>query len=212
MIQQRLECVVPDFEGVSSAAYLRKLAAQGGVVEERIIGRDLRSPSVQLEITPAGAVRLLSTHDQILHGRSGQQFAGCRFPADRAYAPVVSALAQRVAEHLADTGVIGRLAVDFLVIRGDGRPVATVRARGEPPHGRNDPPVPDARPPHRRQLRPADRELHDAAGEPTALRRDRSPRDPPVADARPGGPTRASGCTRTFALTTIAGAVSCSTC
>jgi hypothetical protein len=118
VIQQRLECVVPDFEGVSSAAYLRKLAAQGGVVEERIIGRDLRSPSVQLEITPAGAVRLLSTHDQILHGRSGQQFAGCRFPADRAYAPVVSALAQRVAEHLADTGVIGRLAVDFLVIRG----------------------------------------------------------------------------------------------
>jgi pheganomycin biosynthesis PGM1-like protein len=117
LIQRRLERLVPDVEGVSSAAYLRKLAAQGGVVEERIIGRDLRSPSVQLEITPAGAVRLLSTHDQILHGRSGQQFAGCRFPADRAYAPVISALAQEVGEHLADTGVIGRLAVDFLVIR-----------------------------------------------------------------------------------------------
>jgi hypothetical protein len=120
LIQQRLECLVSDVEGVSSAAYLRKLAAQGGVVEERIIGRDLRSPSVQLEITPAGAVRLLSTHDQILHGRSGQQFAGCRFPADRAYAPVISALAQQVAAHLADTGVIGRLGVDFLVIRGVG--------------------------------------------------------------------------------------------
>ena len=117
-IQRRLERLVPDVEGVSSAAFLRKLAAQGGVVEERIIGRDLRSPSVQLEITPAGAVRLLSTHDQILHGRSGQQFAGCRFPADRAYAPVISALAREVGEHLADTGVIGRLAVDFLVIRG----------------------------------------------------------------------------------------------
>jgi hypothetical protein len=118
LIQQRLERLVPDVDGVSAAAYLRKLAAQGGVVEERIIGRDLRSPSVQLEITTAGAVRLLSTHDQILHGRTGQQFAGCRFPADRAYAPVISAVAHRVAEHLADQEVIGRLAIDFLVIRG----------------------------------------------------------------------------------------------
>jgi PGM1 C-terminal domain len=107
LIRRRLERLVPDVERVSSAAYLRKLASQGGVVEERIIGRDLRSPSVQVEITPAGAVRLLSTHDQILHGRSGQQFAGCRFPADRAYAPVISALAQRVGEHLALVGLTG---------------------------------------------------------------------------------------------------------
>jgi len=119
LIEHRLERLVPEVDGVSPAAYLRKLAAQGGVVEERITGRELRSPSVQLEITPAGAVTLLSTHDQILHGRSGQQFAGCRFPADRAYAPVISALAQRVAEQLADTGVIGRLAIDFLVTRGE---------------------------------------------------------------------------------------------
>ena len=118
LIQQRLERLVPDVDGVSPAAYLRKLAARGGVVEERITGRELRSPSVQLEITPAGAVRLLSTHDQILHGRCGHQFAGCRFPADRTYAPIISALAQRAAAHLADTGVIGRLSIDFLVVRG----------------------------------------------------------------------------------------------
>jgi hypothetical protein len=118
LILQRLKRLVPDVDGITPAAYLRKLAAQGGVVEERITGRGLRSPSVQLEITPAGAVKLLSTHDQILHGRSGQQFAGCRFPADGAYAPVITALAQRVAEHLADAGVIGRLAIDFLVVRG----------------------------------------------------------------------------------------------
>src|SRR5262249_41592746 len=108
----------PEVDGVSPAAYLRKLAGQGGVVEERITGRELRSPSVQVEITPAGEVTLLSTHDQILHGRTGQQFAGCRFPADPGYAPVISAVAQRVAERLADTGVIGRLAIDFLVTRG----------------------------------------------------------------------------------------------
>ena len=119
LIKQRLERLVPEVDGVSPAVYLRKLAAQGGVVEERITGREPRSPSVQLEITPAGAVTLLSTHDQILHGRSGQQFAGCRFPADRGYALVISALAQRVAERLADMGVIGRLAIDFLVTRGE---------------------------------------------------------------------------------------------
>lgn len=120
LIELRLERLVPEVDGVSPAAYLRKLAAQGGVVEERITGRDLRSPSVQLEITPAGAVRLLSTHDQILQGRTGQQFAGCRFPAEEGYAPVISALARRVAELLADTGVIGRLGIDFLLTRGDG--------------------------------------------------------------------------------------------
>jgi hypothetical protein len=118
LIQRRVERLDPDLDGVSAAEYLRKLAAQGGVVEERITGRELRSPSVQFEITPAGSVTLLSTHDQILHGRNGQQFAGCRFPADPAYAPVISALAQRAADHLAATGVIGRLAIDFLVIRG----------------------------------------------------------------------------------------------
>jgi hypothetical protein len=118
LIQRSVECLVPDADGVGAAEYLRKLAAQGGVVEERITGRELRSPSVQFEITPEGSATLLSTHDQILHGRNGQQFAGCRFPADQAYAPVISALAQRVADQLADMGVVGRLAIDFLVIRG----------------------------------------------------------------------------------------------
>ena len=75
--QQRLERLVPAVDGVSPTAYLRKLAAHGGVVEERITGRDLRSPSVQLEITPAGAVTLLSTHDQILAvGDASLQTAG----------------------------------------------------------------------------------------------------------------------------------------
>jgi hypothetical protein len=119
LIEHRLERLVPEVDGVSPAAYLRKLAAHGGVIEERITGLDLRSPSVQLEITPAGAITLLSTHDQILHGRSGQQFAGCRFPADPRYATVISALAQRVAERIAKMGVIGRLAIDFLVTRGN---------------------------------------------------------------------------------------------
>ena len=47
---------------------------------------ELRSPSVQLRVTPHGEVELLSTHDQLLGGPSGQSYLGCRFPADFAYA------------------------------------------------------------------------------------------------------------------------------
>ena len=38
----------------------------GGIVEERISGAELRSPSVQLRVTPLGEVEILSTHDQLL--------------------------------------------------------------------------------------------------------------------------------------------------
>jgi hypothetical protein len=37
---------------------------------------------VQLRITPDGRVELLSTHDQLLGGPSGQSYLGCMFPAD----------------------------------------------------------------------------------------------------------------------------------
>jgi hypothetical protein len=117
LIQRRLARLAPEADGIGPTAFLDKLAAAGGVVEERITARELRSPSVQLRITPRRGVELLSTHDQILDGRSGQQFAGSRFPADPDYAPVVSTLARRIAEHVADLGVIGPLGIDFLVAR-----------------------------------------------------------------------------------------------
>ena len=49
-------------------------------------GAEVRSPSVQLRVTPLGEVELLSTHDQVLGGPSGQSYLGCRFPADFGYA------------------------------------------------------------------------------------------------------------------------------
>ena len=51
---------------------------------------ELRSPSVQLRVHPGGKVELLSTHDQLLGGPSGQSYLGCRFPADLAYARLIS--------------------------------------------------------------------------------------------------------------------------
>jgi PGM1 C-terminal domain len=118
-IAQRVATLAPEVDGVTVEAFLSKLAQSGGVIEEWITGRELQSPSVQLQITPYGEVRLLSTHDQILGGRTGQSYLGCRFPAAPSYAPAISALALRVAEHLAGAGVIGRFAIDFVVARDD---------------------------------------------------------------------------------------------
>jgi hypothetical protein len=91
----------------------------GGVVEELITAPIFRSPSVQLRITPFGKVTVLSTHEQVLGGDSGQIFTGCQFPADPCYAPVIARYAEAVGGHLAQRGAVGSLGVDFAVA-GDG--------------------------------------------------------------------------------------------
>jgi hypothetical protein len=98
-------------------AYIAKLAERGGIVEERISGVELRSPSVQLRVTPAGEVELLSTHDQLLGGPTGQRYLGCRFPADFQYARTISADATVIGKRLAREGVLGRFAIDFVVVK-----------------------------------------------------------------------------------------------
>jgi len=97
--------------------YMATLAELGGIVEERIVGDEVRSPSVQLRITPLGRLEILSTHDQILGGPSGQSYLGCRFPADAGYATLITREAAKVGEALVATGVIGRFAIDFVVVR-----------------------------------------------------------------------------------------------
>jgi hypothetical protein len=100
--------------------YVEKLADRGGVVEELIAGEEFRSPSVQLRVTPLGKVELLSTHDQLLGGPSGQTYIGCRFPADPGYAALITAEAAKIGERLAREGVIGRFALDFVTVRQNG--------------------------------------------------------------------------------------------
>ena len=105
---------------VTLDSYLAKLETTGGVVEELITGDEFRSPSVQLRITPLGNVELLSTHDQLLGGPSGQSYVGCRFPADPGYAPLITAEAAKIGARLAREGVIGRFALDFVTVRAGG--------------------------------------------------------------------------------------------
>ena len=70
--------------------YADTLSRRGGVVEERITGEEFRSPSVQMRVTPLGRLEVLSTHDQLLGGPSGQSYLGCIFPADPAYAAAIT--------------------------------------------------------------------------------------------------------------------------
>jgi hypothetical protein len=102
--------------------YAAEFRENGGVVEERVGAgaAEVRSPSVQLRVTPLGEVELLSTHDQMLGGRSGQKYLGCIFPADPAYASAITRDAARAGELLRDAGVIGRFALDFVVTRAEG--------------------------------------------------------------------------------------------
>jgi hypothetical protein len=116
-VAARLRSMSFESPKVTLEPYLGKLADNGGIVEERISGVDLRSPSVQLRVTPPGEVELLSTHDQLLGGPSGQKYLGCRFPADFAYAREISADALVIGQHLAREGVLGRFAIDFVVVK-----------------------------------------------------------------------------------------------
>jgi hypothetical protein len=112
--------LVLEDEEITTEQYLAALDDQGGVVEERIEGSDVRSPSVQLRISPAGQVDIMSTHDQILGGLSGQTYFGCHFPADQEYAAQIAAEALKVGRRLAREGAIGRAGVDFVSVRRDG--------------------------------------------------------------------------------------------
>lgn len=116
-LEHRLQLMELEDEDITAGAFLDKLQERGGIAEELITGEELRSPSVQLRITPIGDIELLSTHDQVLGGPSGQSYLGCIFPADPAYARAITRDAVLVGEILAKKGVLGRFALDFVVVR-----------------------------------------------------------------------------------------------
>lgn len=98
-------------------AFLRKFAAMGGIVEEMIEAAEVRSPSVQMRIHPDGKSAVVSTHEQVLGGSTGQVYLGCRFPASDEYRGRLQVEADKVGKALSEKGVIGRFGIDFLVCR-----------------------------------------------------------------------------------------------
>ncbi|HQR27054.1 MAG TPA: peptide ligase PGM1-related protein, partial [Nocardioides sp.] len=118
-VRDRVLAMSPEGDWTSVGEYLAAFADSGGIVEERVSGTVVTSPSVQMRVLPDGSVELLSTHDQLLGGAGGQSYLGCVFPADPAYATLIAEPAMRIGRHLADLGVLGRFAVDFVTVRDE---------------------------------------------------------------------------------------------
>ncbi len=94
--------------------YLQKFGIMGGVIEEMIEAAEIHSPSVQMRIHPDGRTSLVSTHEQVLGGDTGQVYLGCRYPARDDYRLEIQEFGMRVGEELSRNGVIGRFGVDFI--------------------------------------------------------------------------------------------------
>ncbi|MEO6713686.1 MAG: peptide ligase PGM1-related protein [Mycobacteriales bacterium] len=116
-IAEAVQRLRPEDPELGAEEFLALLDKQGGIVEERITGAEFASPSVQLRGSPLGQVEVLSTHDQVLGGATGQTFLGCRFPAAPGYSAAVAGLGSRIGAELAARGVIGRFGIDFVVCR-----------------------------------------------------------------------------------------------
>ena len=118
-LRERFESMRFDLPTMTLERFMEEMADRRGVVEERLRGDEIRSPSAQARITPLGEVQILSTHDQLLGGASGQSYLGARFPADPAYSARIAADTGKVGERLAREGVVGRFAVDFVAVKND---------------------------------------------------------------------------------------------
>lgn len=97
--------------------FAHKFYTMGGIVEEFIEGDLKRSPSVQCRVNAIGEPQVISTHDQLLGGPSGQVYLGCTFPADSSYRMMIQDYGDKIARVLAEKRVIGRFAVDFVVVK-----------------------------------------------------------------------------------------------
>lgn len=102
---------------VSYASFIHKFTHWGGIVESFIEGNVKRSPSVQCRITPLGVCQVISTHDQMLGGESGQVFLGAHFPANNEYAVQIGAMGKTVGEALQSKGALGRFGIDFISVK-----------------------------------------------------------------------------------------------
>jgi hypothetical protein len=106
--------------GMTPKTFIAKFEEMQGIVEVFIEGETKTSPSAQFRINPLGKVDVISTHDQLLGGESGQVFMGADFPASTDYSLAIGQAGKKVAESLRDKGVLGRFSVDFMSVKENG--------------------------------------------------------------------------------------------
>lgn len=113
-LSTRLKIVAGD---LNFKEFMFKFQHMRGIVEEFVDGKIKTSPSVQCRINPLGDCKVISTHDQVVGGESGQVFIGAHFPASEEYAIEIGEHGLKVAEALQKQGVMGRFAVDFISVK-----------------------------------------------------------------------------------------------
>ena len=120
-VRDRLSSLDFEARDMTWELFEAKIGQMGGIVEAFIEGDDKRSPSAQFRVDPLGGLEAISTHDQVLGGKAGQVFIGCRFPADEDYRLEIQKEGMKVAKRLRERGVLGRFGVDFIsVLETDG--------------------------------------------------------------------------------------------
>jgi len=97
-----------------------KYVEMEGVVESFVEGEAKMSPSVQCRVNAIGEPQVISTHDQLLGGPSGQVFLGCTFPAADDYRMEIQESGALIAGALAEQGVIGRFGIDYVSVKEKG--------------------------------------------------------------------------------------------
>jgi hypothetical protein len=117
MRERILRTLRPEAPGQSAEEFLAVFARMGGIAEAWVEGEGKNSPSVQMRVTPSRTLEIISTHDQMLGGASGQVFLGSTFPANDAYRGQLVDAARKVGKVLLARGVQGRFAVDFVTVR-----------------------------------------------------------------------------------------------
>jgi hypothetical protein len=120
-LKEQFACMRFEAKGETWHNFGSRIPELGAIVELFLEG-EKRSPSVQGRITPLGNVEIISTHDQILGGPSGQIYLGCRFPADEAYRLRLQELGLKIGRNLADKGAIERFGVDFVAVHQPHQP------------------------------------------------------------------------------------------
>ena len=73
-MRAQLPSMVFEAHGMTWDLYQSKFHAMGGIVEEFIPGSVKESPSVQFRVDPVGRLEAISTHDQVLGGKTDRFF------------------------------------------------------------------------------------------------------------------------------------------
>ncbi len=126
-IAQRIREMRFEMSEMTYEKYVEKVIDAGAIVEELIVGEAFESPSAQMRVSPLGELELLSTHDQLLGGPSGQTYLGATFPADSQYGVQIMREAAKVGRRFAREGIVGRFAVDFVAVKNSNGEWSSIR-------------------------------------------------------------------------------------